>query len=266
MTEKASEPKDWSLASREKRPSPLGSTLFVGLRAADAVLQYHLLRQGWAHDAISALNGSTVPTAAAGPSGLTPYGSIISALAVGASLKQGIWQTFVSEQEMKPAAAVAIAAFNTLFNTANTLLSAWAWSSVAPTHLPPSASVADTVLAAPALAVGVALFGVGVAAELGAEIQRMRFKARPRNKGKPYGGGLWAWATNVNYGGYTLWRAGYAMAAAGPVWGVLIGGVFFWDFKTRAVPVLDRYCEEKYGEDWVKIRQQTPYRILPFLY
>ncbi|KAL9015341.1 MAG: hypothetical protein Q9173_000051, partial [Seirophora scorigena] len=187
MTEKASESKDWSLALREKRPSPLGSTLFVGLRAADAVLQYHLLRQGWAHVAISALNGSTVPTTAAGPFGLTPYGTIISSLAVGASLKQGIWQTFISEQEMKPAAAVAIAAFNTLFNTANTLLSAWAWSSAAPTHLPPSASMADALLAAPALMAGVALFGVGIATELGAEIQRMRFKARPQNRGKPMG-------------------------------------------------------------------------------
>lgn len=35
---------DWSFASREKGPSPLGSILFVALRAADVYLQYALVR------------------------------------------------------------------------------------------------------------------------------------------------------------------------------------------------------------------------------
>ncbi|KAL8652098.1 MAG: hypothetical protein Q9210_002890, partial [Variospora velana] len=189
-------PKYRSLASREKRPSPFGTTLFVGLRAADAILQYHLLRHNWAHDAIRALHG--VPTTGVssaggggggggggGLLGLTPYGTIISALALGSSLKQIIFTTMISEQEMKPGPALLIAAFNTVFNTANTLLSAWTFSSVAPTHLPPSASIVDTVLASPALLAGVVLYAVGMAMELGAEVQRKRFKAKPENKGKP---------------------------------------------------------------------------------
>lgn len=123
MSEK-SKSEDWSLASREKRPSPLGSTLFVGLRAADAVLQYSLLRQRWAVDTVKSLAGVPIPTIRAGPLGFTPYGAVSSALAVGASFKHVIWQLFIVEHEMKPAAAIAIPSFNTLLNTANTLLSA----------------------------------------------------------------------------------------------------------------------------------------------
>ncbi|KAL8945901.1 MAG: hypothetical protein Q9222_007624 [Ikaeria aurantiellina] len=244
------EPKDWDLASREKRPSPLGSTLFVGLRAADAVLQYHILRQGWATDAVTYLGGQAVPTVGAGPLGLTPYGAVLTALGAGTSFKHVLWQVAISEQEMKPGAAVLISAFNTLFNSANTLLLAWALSSAAPVDLPPSASIGEVLLSSPSLLTGVSLFGLGIVTELFSEFQRKAFKAKPENKGKPYGGGLWSLATNINYGGYTLWRTGYAMAAAGPVWGLAIGGWFFYDFASRAIPVLDRYCTDKVRLSW----------------
>ncbi|KAL8708128.1 MAG: hypothetical protein Q9225_007655, partial [Loekoesia sp. 1 TL-2023] len=235
----------WDLASREKRPSPFGSTLFVGLRAADAVLQYSLLRQEWASDIVKTLGGIAVPTVGAGPLGLTPYGVTLSSLAVGASVKHIIWRIAISEQEMKPAAAVTISAFNTVCNTANTLLSAWALSSAAPTNLPPSASITDVLLSSPSLLAGSVLFNLGIATELFAEFQRKWFKSKPENKGKPYGGGLWSLATNINYGGYTLWRTGYAIAAAGPVWGLLVGAFFVYDFTQRAIPILDRYCIDK---------------------
>lgn len=240
-----SEAKDWSLPSREKKPSPLGSTLFVGLRAADAILQYNLLRQGWAHDAVRTLGGQAVPTVGAGSLGLTSYGAVISFLAIGASFKHVIWKIAIGEQEMKPAAALAISTFNTIFSTACTLLSAWALSSAAPTDLPPSASVPEVLLSSPSVLVGTVLFSTGIATELYSEIQRKSFKAKPENKGKPYGGGLWSLATHINYGGYTLWRTGYAVVAAGPVWGLLIGALCFYEFTSRAIPDLDQYCTEK---------------------
>lgn len=244
MSEK-SEPKQWSLASREKRPSPFGSTLFVGLRAADAVLQYSLLRQGWANNAVKALGGNALPTVGAGPLGLTPYGLILTSLAVGASIKHIVWRIFIAEQETQPGAAIIICADNTGFNTVNTVLSAWALCSAAPTNLPPFASISEVLFSSPSLIAGVALFSVGFVTETYAEFQRKWFKSKPENKGKPYGGGLWSLATHINYGGYTLWRAGYAMAAAGPVWGLITGGIFFYDFTQRAIPVLDRYCTDR---------------------
>ncbi|KAL8931347.1 MAG: hypothetical protein Q9216_007225, partial [Gyalolechia sp. 2 TL-2023] len=244
MSEKSGS-KEWSLASREKRPSPLGSTLFVGLRAADAVLQYSLLRQGWASHAIEALGGNTVPTTGAGPLGLTPYGLILTSLALGTSIKHIVWRIFVGEQETQPGAALIICADNSGFNAVNTLLSAWALCSTAPTDLPSSASISDVLLSSPSLIAGVALFSIGIVTETLSEFQRKWFKAKPENKGKPYGGGLWSLANHINYGGYTLWRAGYAMAAAGPICGLIAGSIFFYDFTHRAIPMLDRHNTER---------------------
>lgn len=237
-------------ASREKKPSPLGTALFVGLRAADAVLQYNLLKQGWGHQIVSNLGGAAVPFAAPrNPTlayfGLGPYPALISALALGSSVKHVSWILGVSEQEMTPQAAFIIAAFNTTLNTANTLLSCWALSSQAPQMDTHSATIYDVVTSSPVLAVGLGLYTVGITTELVAEVQRKMFKSDPKNKGKPYGGGLWSLATHINYGGYTLWRAGAALSAAGPMWGIIVGAFFFYDFTRRAIPSLDAYCTEQ---------------------
>ena len=92
---------------------------------------------------------------------------------------------------------------------------------------------------------GLGLYTVGIITEFASEVDRKRFKDKPENEGKPYGGGLWSWATNINYGGYTLWRTGYAVSAAGLPWGVAVGAWFLYDFTSRAIPSLDRYCTEK---------------------
>lgn len=65
-------PRDY--ASRTKASSPLGTSLFVGIRAADALLQYNILRQGWGQDLIARLGGNAIqPTdAARGAPGLHP--------------------------------------------------------------------------------------------------------------------------------------------------------------------------------------------------
>ena len=110
------------------------------------------------------------------------------------------------------------------------------------------------------------MYAVGIMTELVAEIQRKRFKADPNNKGKVYTGGLWQFARHINYGGYTLWRAGYAMAGGGWIWGVLVGAFFFADFSTRAVPILNEYCEKRYGAEWENFKNQTPYRLIPGIY
>lgn len=108
-----------------------------------------------------------------------------------------------------------------------------------------SASITDVITSSPTLMLGLGLYTVGLVTEFASEVDRRRFKSKPENKGKPYGGGLWSWATNINYGGYTLWRAGYAVSAAGLPWGAVVGGWFFYDFTSRAIPSLDRYCTEK---------------------
>ena len=146
---------------------------------------------------------------------------------------------------MTPAAALIIGAFATAFNTLNTMLSLWTLTSAAPQMATQSASIKDVITSSPTLMLGLGLYTVGIVTEFASEVDRKRFKDKPENKGKPYGGGLWSWATNINYGGFTLWRAGYAVAAAGLPWGAATGAFFFYDFSSRAIPSLDRYCTEK---------------------
>lgn len=95
------------------------------------------------------------------------------------------------------------------------------------------------------MVIGILLFDLGIVTELAAEMQRRGFKRDRRNEGKPFSGGLFGLARNINYGGHVLWKMGNALAAGGWVWGVLVGGGHLYDFVTRGVPVLDGYCEMK---------------------
>lgn len=233
-----------------KDPSPLAKSVFVGLRAADAALQFSILQRGWGISLIQALGGSVVPFAVPrDPSvaffGLGPYPAIMSVLAAGSSVKHIIHTVGIGETAMSPGAAIAIALLNTISNTLNTLFSIWSVTSAAPQMATQSASLTDVITSSPTLMFGLGLYTVGICTELVSEIQRKRFKDKPENKGKPYGGGLFGLATNINYGGYTLWRAGYAVAAAGLPWGVFVGAFAFYDFTTRAIPALDQYCTER---------------------
>jgi len=247
---KESSPDPRDNVSRSKAPSPLGTSIWVGLRAADTVLQYSILQRGWGSQLITKLGGSVVPFATPRDSflaywGLPPYPAIIVGLAAGASFKHVIWQLGIAEQEMLPETAATMSFYNTAFNTANTLFSIWSFSSAAPQLATQSASISDVLTSSPMVSIGLGLYAVGIVTELVSEIQRKAFKAKPENDGKPYGGGLWSLATNIDYGGYALWRAGYAVAASGPLWGILVGGFFFYDFARRGIPVFDQYCTEK---------------------
>ena len=257
------EPEEWSLASRKKAPSPIGTSIFVGLRSADVALQYAILQRGWGAKLIEALGGRAIqaPTDASDSIlGLTPYAATISAMALGSTIKQLIYLLVITEQELPPAAAAAISVFNTVMNSANTLLSLWVISSAGAAVALPSASIFDVLSSSPTLAIGTGLYILGNFVELGSEIQRKIFKSKAENKGKPYGGGLFSVATNINYGGYTLWRTGYAITAAGWGWGIAIGALFFYDFTTRAIPVLDEYCTEKVSSNQLFIITASPIR------
>ena len=149
--------------------------------------------------------------------------------------------------------AIAICIFNTVNNSLNTLLFTLAGSN--PTYVSPYSFY-----------VGAALYTVGILVEPLAEVQRKIFKDKPENKGKPYAGGLFSLARNINYGAYTIWRTGFALACGGPVWAGLAGLAFSYDFATRAIPVLESYCEDKYKEDYKRIEKDVPYRLFPGIY
>jgi steroid 5-alpha reductase family enzyme len=149
-----------------------------------------------------------------------------------------------------------VGAFNAIFNSVSTyafLLRATSAST-------------ESDFPQPSLIIGSTLYVVGLATELVAEIQRKRFKSDPNNKGKAYTGGLWQFARHINYGGYTLWRAGYAITGGGYALGALVGAFFAYDFTQRAIPILNEYCEKRYGTAWTAFKKNTPYQLIPYVY
>lgn len=233
--------------SRVKEPSPFGKSVFVGLRAADVFWQYNLLYRGWGIQLIEKLGGQAVPSSVVlSPLTLTrlqPYYGLVTLLSLGSSIKQILHITLVSEQAMDVGSGFTIALFNTTFNTVNTLLSLWAMTSSVSAGLD-STNFIKTLLS-PQIGVGLAAYAIGLSVEAVSEFQRKAFKQDPRNKGKPYGGGLFSLATHINYGAYTVWRAAYALTCGGFVWSATTFTFFFHDFCTRGVPVLDDYMTQK---------------------
>ncbi|KAF1967464.1 hypothetical protein BU23DRAFT_573205 [Bimuria novae-zelandiae CBS 107.79] len=244
-------------------PTPVGKAVFVLARAIDPFVQYSILHgagtgllhqiglrtlpsSGFSNTGISAIDGM----------GLSPYRLVLLGMAVGSAAKQDIWAVALSGEPMNVNSAIAISMFNTVFNS----LSSYAFI------LRATSASLESEFPQPALLVGGALYTAGILTELISEIQRKQFKKDPKNKGKPYTGGLWKLARHINYGGYTIWRAGYALTGGGWIMGAVVGAFFFYDFAGRAVPVLNEYCEKRYGEDWQNFKKQTRYRLIPGVY
>ncbi|KAF2491985.1 hypothetical protein BU16DRAFT_491253 [Lophium mytilinum] len=246
--------------------TPLGSALFVALRALDPLLQYQIFANGFGTALLHGIGLSTVPQglpvqtglALVDWLGLSPYRLFLFGMAVGSMLKQNIWLLFISKDPMPVPASLAISSYNTILNSLNNYLFLCTATSAS---LSGNAKFPQLPLI-----IGGTMYVVGILTELVAEIQRAAFKRDPKNKGRAYTGGLWQVARHVNYTGYSLWRAGYAMAGGGFTFGVLVASFLVFDFTTRAVPNVDEYCTKRYGQDWVDFKIKVPYKILPGIY
>ncbi|KAF4555116.1 Delta(14)-sterol reductase-like protein 1 [Elsinoe fawcettii] len=247
----------------DKGPSPLGTGLFVGLRSADILLQYAILRHDWGSRIISFLGSSTLPHGPPSSTstpldalGLSPYRLILLSMAAGSALKQNFWLVALSYERMQPSSSVAVSIFNTVVNSVNDLLFICRGT---------SASVNGEHFPQTPLLVGATLYVAGMAIETLSEVQRYRFKQDSRNKGKVYQGGLFGVARHVNYTGYLLWRVGYATVGGGFAWGLANVAFYLFNFS-RAIPPLNHYCEERYGEQWQQYKRKTPYKMIPYIY
>lgn len=238
----------WYKETRQKEISVSGNTVFTLLRLLDLPLQYHLLSSGLGLNIIRKLGSTpittTTPAAPATALGLSPYHSLIWTFAVGAAAKQIYWCLFICDNAFQPGFSASVAAYNTLLNTVNTLLALWAMSSNYS-----SATTWSELLTSTSnrftIPIGMGLYVVGVFVEWYCEVQRKNFKQDPANKGKLYSDGLFGFARNINYGGYTIWRVGYSIVCAGLPWGVAVGVFLFGDFANRAVPYLETHLSEK---------------------
>ncbi|KAG6891361.1 hypothetical protein C0992_008072 [Termitomyces sp. T32_za158] len=251
--------------SRIKRPSPLGSTVFVGLRLAEPLVQHAILSQNLGLSLINRLGGSVLPLGTPidciGLS-LSPYRLILFLMSAGSSLKQIFWLTTVAEYEMPLKSALPIGAFNFLFNTLNSLLFINKYTSAA---LDGAQDIDDPQFPSVPLVVGTVAYAVGLTLELVSELQRKRFKRDVRNKEQTYTAGLFSLARHINYTGHILMRGGYALAAGGWIWSAVTTAFFVRDFVKRAIPCLDEYCQERYDEAWNEYKRAVPYKLIPDL-
>jgi protein-S-isoprenylcysteine O-methyltransferase Ste14 len=257
------------------KSNPLGTATFIGLRALDPLLQYEILARGLGAGLLSAVGLATLPL---GTTGLIPGGALLDRLglplprlivlgmAVGSTVKQVFWLTYLSREEFPPAAAVAVSLYNSFVNSANSILAVTAATTAALAYGPDIPVPGTGRAVSLPVAVGAVMYIVGMAVETVAEIQRKRFKDRPENKGKICRTGLWKLASHINYGGYAVWRTGYTLAAGGWPAALVMGAFQSYDFATRSVAVMDDYMVSKYGEQWKEYKAEVPWVLFPGLY
>ncbi|KAI9720343.1 MAG: hypothetical protein M1828_005727 [Chrysothrix sp. TS-e1954] len=254
-----------------KNPNILGSTTFIGLRAIDPYLQYTILTGQASIPILSTLGLRFLSPGPVSTTGyalldnlqLSPYRLTLLSMAVGASAKHILWKLFIGQEEMPVAPAAFMGASHTAVNSINTLLVVCSATSIAAGR---GEGAGSRDWPAVPLAVGAALFATGLITEFVAEVQRAAFKRKPENEGKPYTAGLFSLARHINYGGYAMWRTGFALAGGGYVWGAVTAGLGAWGVATRKIPLLDEYCSTRYADMWGDYKAQTPYRLLPYIY
>jgi steroid 5-alpha reductase family enzyme len=114
--------------------------------------------------------------------------------------------------------------------------------------------------------VGFLVWVVGFTIEVVADIQKSRFRADPKNKGKFIKSGLWGWSRHPNYFGEILLWIGIAIIVLpvlrGWQWISLISPLFVTLLITRVsgVPMLEKKADEKWGgqEDYETYKKRTP--------
>lgn len=226
----------------DKNQDPVSIAMFALGRSLSPIIQYEILAKGYGNWLISKLGGSVLAqgpalvTATGSTLGLSPYRTILLSMAAAAALKQSIHGSLIMQERMSRLFAVEVSVFNAAFDTINTLLFSCAQTSASNNgeHFPQTP-----------LLIGSSLFVVGITFELLSEIQRLRFKKDPANKGKVYQDGLFSLSRHINYFGYTLWRTGYAMAAGGYIWSAVTGAFFAYNFVSASIPELQTYLENK---------------------
>ena len=231
-----------------KRPSPIGTALFVGLRAVDPLLQYGILAHGIGSSVLRTIGLEVLPAGLPISTGiklvdglgLSPYRLILLTMATGSSIKQIFWLLYTSKEEFLPASALEVAGFNTAMNSIANLAFT--------TSLLSGSLSGGGQFPQPPLVVGSLLYVGGILIETCAEVQRKKFKDDPQNKGKIYTGGLWTFVRHANYAGYLAWRTGYYLAACGWGAGVVAAAFFSYQFVSNSIPTLDEYCTKRVSE------------------
>lgn len=115
-------------------------------------------------------------------------------------------------------------------------------------------------------AVGMAIWGFGLAVEVAADRQKQRFRAAPENANAFIDTGLWAYCRHPNYLGEILLWTGIAVVALPALQGLnyltLVSPVFVWALLMRisGVPMLETRADRKWGGEpaYETYKAETP--------
>jgi len=118
--------------------------------------------------------------------------------------------------------------------------------------------------------IGLAIWIIGFAIEITADMQKKRFRAVPENKGRFIQSGLWGWSRHPNYFGEIVLWIGVAVVAApalqGWQWVMLISPVFVTLLLTKisGIPILERRADKTWGgqPEYEAYKSRTPTLIL----
>jgi steroid 5-alpha reductase family enzyme len=124
------------------------------------------------------------------------------------------------------------------------------WLVATPVHFALAASPAGEVAQAFVTA-GIVVFLAGFALETAADLQIVRFKADPANRGRLLTTGLFAWSRHPNYFGETVlwWGLGlFAFGLSGSLWAFAGPALLTWLLiKVSGIPPLEAHLSERPG-------------------
>jgi hypothetical protein len=106
---------------------------------------------------------------------------IVLAMAAGTTIKQVYWVAYLSNEEMPTGNSIIISIFNTVFNSANSILSLTATAKFFAASFLTGSQNENEI--SPLFILGSVRYTIGLIIEAVSETQRKKFKDDPKNKG-----------------------------------------------------------------------------------
>lgn len=238
-----------------------GTATFVGLRLLSIPLQTSILYYDLGSHCVHRLKNDP-PAVPLNRLALNPSPArdlpitrmVLLAMATGSSLKQILFAGCLNHECMLGCKPACRGLFETVSDAINLLF-------FTNNALSPSFATSQDELT-PTLLVGGAMYVLGMLIEITAESQRRCFKKCKKNADAPINVGLWKYARHINYAGYLLWRAGFAIAAGGWKLGIASGIVHGID-ALRHTKKLEECYSEKCGAAWMHYTEEVPHKLIP---
>lgn len=112
--------------------------------------------------------------------------------------------------------------------------------------------------------VGAVLMLIGSSINSGSELQRYLWKQRAGNAGHLYTRGLFRYARHINYFGDEVLFIGWILMT-GQAGLLIIPVIMAFGFVFGNIPALDRYLEDRYGDEY-RDHAQAVKRFIPYVY